>query len=159
MLWWFRRRKIPERLTVEAAEGALLFSEANPPRADVVPVEPREGWAVLIWDYRLPAGFNCPTTHLMVLLPREYPVVPPDWFFVNRGLRDARGRSLPHYFEKNWPAALAPTLPANRGWAAGCLHVRPGTWRPHVDPFSGHRLSTYLEIIQRALAEWIQRET
>jgi len=102
------------------------------------------GW-VHIPSFPLPAGWSRSTTNLMVIVPGSYPHLPPDSFYVEKHLRDARGRPIDHYFE-----GAGHNRFAHRGWAWFCYHVR-GPWRPTVDPYSGDSLATYVNLIGYAL--------
>jgi len=90
---------------------------------------------VLVYDVPLPAGFNRPSTHALLLIPAEYPEVPPDGLFVDKGL------NLPeHYVQQqshNNPFG-------NKSWAWLCAHFDGNSWRPAADVGSGDNLVTLM---------------
>jgi len=134
-----------ERIFCEAALAACGFSRSR--RADV---DPAGGRWVVVYDFPLPRGYNMRTVHLLIRLPADYPLTPPTWFYLPRGLRRADGTQPPHYFEDSY---VPPELQV-KGWAAGCLHMRE--WRPGLDPLRGHSLLTYCEHIRRAFRRWLR---
>jgi hypothetical protein len=97
--------------------------------------------------FRLPEGWNVRESGLLLDLPRQYPSLPPDGFYLLKGLRDARGRSPSHYFQDS--GSLNPH--ARRGWAWYCMHARHG-WRATADIVSGHNLLSYLELVRAILS-------
>lgn len=131
------------RIFQEAALAACLFSQSKR-----VEVDPDEGRWVLIYDFPLPQGYNRPMTHILIRLPPNYPLTPPDWFYLDRGVRRADGRP-PHYFEDDH----IPQELRQKGWAGGCLHIRE--WRPGADPLWGHSLLTVCKLIADALRRWL----
>ncbi|HEY3268662.1 MAG TPA: E2/UBC family protein [Armatimonadota bacterium] len=132
-----------QRIRVEAAMAAAGFSVSR--RADI---DADAGSWVIIRDVPLPLGYNRASTDILFLLPASYPAVPPDWFYLDPGLRGPRG-PLRHYFE-----AQAGHAPVRKGWAAGSLHIRG--WAPSSDPMRGHSLMHLCQLAKEAFARWAQ---
>ncbi len=126
-----------KRIRVEAAYAAARFS-----RSRKAQVDPQGGW-VILYDFILPPGlYNYETVDILIELPPDYPLIPPQWFYTDPGLRRRDGRDLQHYFEHR----------LRNGWAAGCLHIR--TWQPGPDPLHGHSLLTVGQLIYDAFCRW-----
>jgi hypothetical protein len=91
--------------------------------------------------FPLPSGWNESTTDLLIEIPQAYPQVPPQRFYLKKGLRDQYGRMAGHYFEES------PSLNPYRakGWAYLCLHLLE--WNPAHDT-----LLTVCEVIGAHLA-------
>src|SRR5581483_5487930 len=114
-----------------AEEAALLRRRFPHARAGVDPGA-GTGW-VYLPAFPLPRGWNRRATELLVIVPAGYPHVPPDSFFLQRGLRDAAGRPLSHYFEEQ----QGHNPYHDRGWAWFCYHLVTGAWRPAARPLQG----------------------
>jgi hypothetical protein len=127
-----------DRIRQEAVLTAARFSETKRVRVD-----PDGRWAVL-YDFRLPPLFNYRTVDVLIELPPDYPLTPPQWFYTDPGLRRSDGGPMPHYLESR--------AVRKAGWAACCLHVR--TWRPAPDPLRGHSLLTVGQLIWDAFNRW-----
>jgi hypothetical protein len=127
------------------AEGELLSFRFPGVRVGVDP-QAGTGWC-FIPNFSLPAGWSQSSSNLLIMVPAGYPMVPPDKFFIERGLRDARGRSVGHYFEEQ--GGYNPY--AGRGWAWFCYHIRSGAWRSTARPLDGDSLLTYANVIYQAL--------
>jgi len=100
--------------------------------------------------FRLPAGWNKATTELLVELPRAYPQVGPDGFYLDKRLRDRQGRTPGHYFEEK----SRYNRYAHLGWAWFCLHQEPGKkggWKATSDIMEGDNLVKYVELIRAIL--------
>lgn len=133
-----------QRITAEVALAAAAYSATRKVRFD-----DRTGSWVALYDFRLPSGYNRSRTDILLELPDTYPLTPPDWFFLDPGLRRLDGRRLVHYFEH------APGhLPIGRGWAAGSLHIL--TWRPGATPGAGNGLPTVCRLIEDAFRRWLR---
>lgn len=130
------------RIAQETALAAMRYSMTKQAKFD----QDNGNW-VVIHNFALPSGYNFNQTDILILLPPSYPQTPPDWFYMDPGLRRRDGRP-PHYFEE--AAGRAPTLEL---WAAGCLHIR--SWRPTNDPLTGHSLLTICQLIQGAFGRWL----
>lgn len=148
-----------QRIIKEAALAAALFSLSG--KAEV---DPDGGW-VIIHDFPLPDGFiyrkdekteKARSTSILILLPADYPKTPPDWFYMDPTLRREKDNQPPqHYFEQ-WSERLAPQDPRQKGWAAGCVHIR-GNWRPSSNPLTGHSLLTVCRIIRETFERWLRQ--
>lgn len=98
---------------------------------------------VLLHRYRLPPGFNRRTTPILLLIPADYPQVPPDGVFIDRGL------NIPgHYFQDTGPRNPF----GDKDWAWLCAHLRRQSWRPTPDVVSGDNLATLLELYSTIFA-------
>jgi hypothetical protein len=102
-----------------------------------------------IRGFRLPGGWTPRQSDLLILLPSGYPLVPPNSFYLERGLRDQTNREVAiHYFEQ-----MSGHNPYHdRGWAWYCYHVNPNAWHPTHSPTRGDSLLTYATIIYQVLA-------
>ena len=132
-----------QRISQEVLLLAVAFGEAN---FDEVCFT----W-VHIPRYTLPGRWNRGTTALLIELPRAYPQVGPNGFYLDRGLRDRWGRTPDHYFEENDSYSKY----AHLGWAWYCLHQeasRKGGWRASTDMMEGDNLLKYVELIRAILS-------
>jgi hypothetical protein len=133
------------RIAREMALAAMRYSMTKQAKYD-----PDNGEWVLIHNFGLPYGYNYDRTDILIYpLSPLYPQEPPDWFYMDRGLRRCDGKP-PHYFED--AMGRAPTL---EHWAAGCLHIK--TWYPTNDPLTGHSLLTVYQLIQDAFQRWLRQ--
>ena len=95
------------------------------------------GW-FRIRNFRLPPGWNRETTDLLVMLPPEYPMVPPGRFFVKPGLRLASSNAAAGGYSES-------TRELDEEWAwFGCS---VDGW----DPI--YSLETFMGVIERSLRE------
>ena len=102
---------------------------------------------VLVYDFPLPAGFTQPSTHVLLLVPPDYPQVPPDGLFVDKGLNLPR-----HYVQQQ--ASNNPF--GNKEWAWLCAHFPRGSWRPAADLRRGDNLATLLGLYTTIFAEMLR---
>ena len=101
--------------------------------------------------FPLPRGWNRKVSGLLIDLPSAYPQVGPDGFHLDVGLRDRRGKTPEHYFEKEGSYSKH----AHLGWAWYCLHQQPGKrggWRATSDLMDGDSLLKYVELIRAILS-------
>ena len=97
-----------------------------------------------IAEFPLPKElYNRETTTLAFLLPVEYPMNPPDNFYVAAGLRFSDGRMLSNYSEGAGPVG--------GNWGIFSFHKE--SWRPTNDARSGDNLSTFLRAVNLRLQE------
>ena len=89
-----------------------------------------------------PGRWNKRYTGLLLEIPDAFPEVPPTHFYVDKDLRDRRGRKPGHYFEENAYSSLR--------WAYFCLHLE-GSWRPAARIEDGDNLVTVIDRIQVGL--------
>lgn len=96
---------------------------------------------VIIYDYPLPAGYNCQKVKVALRIDQGYPVSQIDMAYFDPPLQIANGRL---------PAALANQVIEGKIWQRWSRH-RTGhnPWRPGVD-----NISTHLQLV----AFWIERE-
>jgi hypothetical protein len=99
-------------------------------------------------QFRLPRGWNARQSGILLEVPPQYPSIPPDGFYLLKGLRDAQGLEPTHYFQ----AGSSLNRYADRGWAWYCMHARGG-WHATADIVSGHNLLKYLELIRAILSD------
>jgi hypothetical protein len=100
---------------------------------------------VIIREWRLPPGWNSPSTELLVIIPPGYPVTPPDNFYAYNDLRLADGR-IPGNATANHNELGMP-------WLQFSFHVEKGDWRPSAGLLDGHTLETFLRGVGSRLAE------
>ncbi|MFQ3611927.1 MAG: E2/UBC family protein [Fimbriimonadales bacterium] len=139
-----------QRITSECVLCAISYSQTKSAQYDDV-----EGTWVVISDFPLPEGYNYETTDILILLPPNYPLSPPDWFYVDHNLRLRNGKRLSHVFydlTSHDPNRQRMEPPQQKGWTGCCLHIR--SWKPANDPLSGHSLLSVCELIKGALERW-----
>ena len=94
---------------------------------------------VVIRNYPIPEGLNCPVADLLLRLSPGYPDVPPDmwWFSPVIGRPDGR------------PIAATQNIESHLGrqWQRWSRHLTPGVWRSGIDS-----LESYLSLVNRELA-------
>lgn len=115
----------------------------------VVDYDEEDGSWVHIRRFPLPAGWDRPATELLLALPHGYPHLPPDGFYIDRGLRNRLGQKIDHYFEDDGRFNAY----AHRGWGWFCIHPHRGAWRPAADLVSGDNLLKLTALIGAILAE------
>ena len=131
------------RIRVEVLLLAIAFDEAN--------LDEKCFTWVHVPRFPLPRGWNRGVSGLLIELPSAYPQVGPDGFYLDVGLRDRRGRTPGHYFEKEG----SHSKHAHKGWAWYCLHQEPvskGGWRATSDLMAGDNLLKYVELIRAILS-------
>ena len=112
--------------------------------------EDNADWMV-IPQFRLPANWSVPSTSMLLVFPREYPVNPPIGFYLPASLVSPNG----HFYGQAYHgASSAPTL---EGWNWYCCTVNAGSWRPSPVRYSGDwrrgdNLWTYITLINEVLA-------
>jgi Prokaryotic E2 family E len=103
---------------------------------------------VLVHDYPLPEGFNKPSTPVLMLIPVDYPQVPPDGLFIDRGL------NIPgHYFQGH--GGRNPF--GDKDWAWLCAHLARRGWQPSADVTNGDNLLTLMGLYATIFAEMLDR--
>lgn len=81
--------------------------------------------AIILQSYALPASrFDASQANILVLLPRGYPDVAPDMFYLQPWVRLVAGNRYPK-------AADVPFTFAGRNWQRWSRHN--SEWRPNVD--------------------------
>jgi len=100
---------------------------------------------VLFKEFPLPSGWNRSTTPLLVLIPSGYPMVPPDNFYVQTGLRLASG-AMPSNFSEGQNQL-------GQQWAQFSFHVQKEEWRPTAGILEGDNLLTFMLGVERRLKE------
>jgi len=91
-----------------------------------VQFNPDDPSTVIIERFDLPRGFNRSYCQLLIDLGRYYSELPPQNFYLSRGLRK-NGLTIPHYFE-DWSGKKY----CKQGWAWFCLQIE--SWKPN--PYS-----------------------
>ena len=130
----------------EAALAASMYSGVQ--KTDV---DPDNGSWVMFYDFALPAGYNHASTHILLQLPPDYPQTPPDWFYLDMGVRRRDGKH-PHIIDTG-----VGHRPTQEGWSTGSLHIHTVTWRPTSDPLTGHSLVSVCELIDKAFKRWLHQ--
>ncbi|MGH2352755.1 MAG: E2/UBC family protein [Chloroflexota bacterium] len=103
---------------------------------------------VLVHEYPLPHRFNKPSTPALLLIPADYPQVPPDGLFIDKGL------NIPgHYFQQQ--DRRNPF--GDKDWAWLCAHLAQRSWRPSADVVGGDNLVTLLGLYATIFAEMRSR--
>jgi hypothetical protein len=112
------------------------------------PIETAWGFCIQLNNFTLPGGVR---TSAMVLLPRDYPIVPPLGFYIDRSGVDAvraLGIDTRHLFpDKTFYGA--PNF-AQHGWAWFCLKFEP--WRPNH-----HTLISIIMMVAAIITEGVRK--
>ncbi len=131
--------------TQRVYQEALLLAQ----QFGVVDYDDEDGRWVYILHFPLPAGWDRQTTGLLLVLPGDYPHVPPDGFYIDRFLRTRSGQRVDHYFEER--ERYNPY--ADKGWGWFCIHLHRGAWRPTSDVLHGDNLLKLAALIRAILTE------
>jgi len=126
------KRVIGEIELLSTHFGKVRFNPLNPT-------------AVTIEKFDLPRGFNRKHAKVLIDLGPHYPELPPQDFYLSRGLRK-HGEISEHYFERG----LGGKKYCKKGWAWYSLHIK--SWRP--DSYSmvaGDNLLTAAEALYKAV--------
>ncbi|MFE3205720.1 E2/UBC family protein [Embleya sp. NPDC059237] len=134
-----RRRS---RLQAEVQLLAQRYREVGFDRQDA-------SW-VHIGNFPVPAGWNRPRVEILIDIPHGnpgYPSVAPQWFWTDRDLRTADGRSVRHFFTSGAASGLVDRSHLDKGWGHFCIHAR--SWHPSsgLRLREGHNLLSYLDLI------------
>lgn len=109
----------------------------------------QDGTWVHISSFQVPPGWNKRRVEILIDIPPGnpgYPSVAPQWFWTDRDLTTADGRSISHFFTEG-NASIADENYTEKGWGHFCIHTE--TWRP-ASGFKlreGHSLLSYLDLI------------
>ncbi|MGQ9656900.1 MAG: E2/UBC family protein [Fimbriimonadales bacterium] len=141
-----------QRILKETALAAVRYSATHSAQYD-----DEEGSWVIIKDFPLPEGYSDTHTDVLILLPKNYPQTPPDWFYVDDELTLENGDEPDHMFYDDTSVdpnfeMFEDTMPQLRGWTGCCLHIRE--WKPAADPLQGHSLLSVCELIKQAFERW-----
>lgn len=141
-----------QRILKEAALAAVRYSATHSAQYD----DEAGSW-VIIKDFPLPEGYNYTHTDVLILLPKNYPQTPPDWFYVDDELLLENGDEPDHMFYDDTSVdpnleVVEDTMPQLCGWTGCCLHIYE--WKPAVDPLQGHSLLSVCELIKQAFERW-----
>lgn len=106
---------------------------------------------VIFPKFRLPRNWSQPTTPLLIMFPRDYPVLPPIGFYLPDTLPSPHGHKYSEAYHS------ASSAPLQEGWHWYCCYVEDGSWRPaplHAPKSQrkGDNLWTYLTLINEVLA-------
>jgi hypothetical protein len=121
-------------------EFELLSAHFGP-----VQFDPDDLTWVLVERFNLPSNFNRDYTELIIELNKKYPLLPPQDFYLRKGLL-RKGDELRHYYETGFESKRF----RKEGYAWYCLHIK--SWKP--DPYSmvkGDNLLTAAEAVYKAL--------
>jgi hypothetical protein len=94
---------------------------------------------LILFDYRLPAGYTAATTDLLIRLPPGFPDAAPDMWWCCPPIRVAATDEYPIASD-----VMEPIL--GRVWQRFSRHVSPGAWQP-----GRHSLGTFLLLIRTDL--------
>lgn len=112
------------------------------------PQETHWGFAIMLNGFTLPHGVR---TDAFILLPKDYPIIPPIGFYIHEnGLAAVKrlGIDVRHLFP-NKTFYGAPNF-ANHGWAWFCLKFQP--WRP-----GHHTLLGVVMMVAAVIAEGVRQ--
>jgi hypothetical protein len=104
-------------------------------------------WLV-VPDYPLPDNWRhiARSTALLVVLPKEYPMLPPVGFYLPDDIPCAHDSHL-----MSFAAHGASSAPIREGWKWYCVFIENGAWRPQRNWRHGDNLFTYFTLIREAL--------
>lgn len=104
---------------------------------------------LIIPKYALPPNWHhiAKSTAVLVLLPKNYPALPPIGFYMPDDLPMAHDA---HFFK--FAAHDASNAPIQEGWKWYCVYIQNGAWRPAHNWRSGDNLWTYFHLIREALS-------
>lgn len=105
------------------------------------------GW-IRIPKFELPDGWSKRYTALLILLPPAYPDVPPDGFYIDKGLATKSGKPPSHYFQGRDHNRLY-----DKNWAWYCIHAEKDNWQPSANLLKGDNLLKYIELIRAVLTK------
>lgn len=133
-----REKKLRGRLKVEAELIARRYGEASYDQKDY-------SW-LFVNNFPVPEGWNRSKAAILIDIPTgsiDYPQQAPHWFWTDKDLATADGRSIGHFFLNESGADKY----SSQGWGHFCIHVND--WRPSSGGAmqSGHSLMTYLDLI------------
>jgi hypothetical protein len=99
-----------------------------------------------IFDFPLSEWWLQPSTTLFVKLPPVGNILtyPPDYIYLDQGLRTVSGLKVSHYYENGEFNDMA-----YEGWARLSLHIK--SWRPSPDVVSGNNLLDVVDLVYHDL--------
>ena len=100
---------------------------------------------IIIRDFVLPQGWNFQKTNIMFEIPSAYPVIPPDNFYVDEGLKIKATNNSPGSYTEG-------VEKFGKKWGQFSWHIER-EWRPHADPEKGDNLLTFVLRAERRLKE------
>lgn len=114
-------------------------------RQGYVPALATEGdfLCVVVPGFRVPAGYQVPTSDLLMRLPAGFPDAQPDMWWFDPALRIAATGAFP-------PNTELMENHLERAWQRWSRHFPPGQWRPGR---SG--IESYVTLIRRDLERWV----
>lgn len=106
-----------------------------------------------VFDFPLSEWWRQPSTTLFVKLPPvgNILIYPPDYVYVDQGLRTLSGLMVGHYYEDG----EGFNDMAHEGWARLSLHME--SWRPSPDVVSGNNLLDLVELVYYRMSEWAKQ--
>lgn len=103
-------------------------------------------WMV-IEKYVLPPTWPVRTCPLMLILPTEYPEIPPVGFYLPNTIQSPNGHVYSQAYHN------ASSAPLQKGWNWYCAYIKPGSWNPaHRLGGYGDSLWDYITLIGEVLA-------
>jgi len=111
-----------------------------------VQFDPKDLTWVLVENFDLPPNFNRDYTELIMDLNKHYPLLPPQDFYLGKGLL-RKGDRPGHYYETGFESKRF----RKEGYAWYCLHIK--SWKPN--PYSmveGDNLLTAAGAVYKALS-------
>lgn len=97
---------------------------------------------VFIPRYPMPRKWGGRETSLLIAIPKQYPLKPPNGFFLSKGCRGS------HIFSHNLYDQTQDYR--KEGWNWYCVHCDDG-WVPGKDALDEHNLWTFLKVVRTSL--------
>jgi hypothetical protein len=104
-------------------------------------------WRCLqIMNFTLPINWNRCISKLLIEFPsRNNSILPPDRFYIERGLKTTNGHVPEHYFENDYFNDKA-----SEGWARFSFHIE-GNWQPSLDMRHGTTMIKVLDSLYNGM--------
>jgi len=93
----------------------------------------------------LVSGYSQRFTSVLIKIPKGYPTVAPEHFFLKKSLT-YKGRTPAHMFKDNSFNELSKI-----GWAKFCVHPKKRAWRPSQNISKGDSLVSFLDLVRSVL--------
>lgn len=107
-----------------------------------------DGLWLLVEHYPLPPGLSKRTSKILIDIPREYPAIPPDGWYMDIDVTRVDAERLAHLIVAD--SSLNKHADLGYGWF--CVHVDPATWHPVAGIWGGDNLVGYFEWIALQLS-------
>ena len=103
---------------------------------------------IIFSSFQLPEGWNMEIIRVLVIIPGNYPISPPDNFYVTPGLRTINGAPPGSYAESQ--------NHYGKDWGVFSMHLEDaGTWNPSTDNVLDvtNLLTFMMSVVEKRLSE------